>query len=327
MQMLKPWQKYVNSGKPLSAVFPDIRSQFPDLLNQYVWNGCVDWATIADFIRVRVLEGYPVEKYSRLSTFWAARKIYGDQIGDPTFVNKNQGTFESNGLEALIDYGPMLEQDDPEDAETDPTKYNWIEEYQLQPPDKWIASEKLKWEQVYQIDTTNPDQKLSDTLDALAQGNAVLTSMYVFDSIFNVGSNGIVPDPPDGTQLKEAHEVNMVDPDMTTERLWFKNSWGKGWGQNGDGSISFDYFKKYAFDLFVIVPLKTQPAPAPQPIPQPVKQYPSDIVNTQWQPSAEWTLDNKVMFQYANSLFQPDQPISRGQFAASLMNLYKLFKN
>jgi hypothetical protein len=253
------WQPYKNSGKPLAATFPPLLQSFRDHIgNQEVWNGCTAWATMADFIRVRVAEGYPREQYSRLAEFWMSRKLYGQQIGDPSYITKNGGVYEDNALETLIDYGPMLAQYDP-----DTWGNNWVQEYQLQPPDKWMANEKLSWDQVYQIDTSNPDQKLADTLDALAQGYPVLTSMMVFGGIFNPPTTGYIPDPAPNEQNVGAHEVNVCEPNMSAQRLSFPNSWGPGWGDNGDGWISFDYFKKYAFSLFVIVPKVATPAPAP----------------------------------------------------------------
>jgi hypothetical protein len=263
------WQKYVNSGKPLPIVFPDLTLLFDQIIgSQYVWNGCTSWATIADFIRVRVAEGYPIENYSRLATFWMSRKLYGQMINDPSYANKNQGVLESNALESLIDFGPMLEQYDPDDAERDPTKYNWVQEYQLEPPDKWMANEKLSWNQVYQIDCSNPDQMLEDILDALANGHDVLASMTVFKSIFNVGPNGLVLEPTANDEVAGGHQLNLTNAIPGTQRIKFPNSWGPGWGENGNGYFSYDYIKKYTTALFVIVPL-TQPSPLPAPTPQP----------------------------------------------------------
>lgn len=256
-QLISKWQKYVNSGKSLPQTFPDLTPDFDQVIgNQYVWNGCTSWATMADFIRVRVAEGYPVEKYSRLALWWMARKYYGQMINDPNWVNENQGDIEDNVLQTLVDFGPMLDQYDPESAETDPTKYNWVQEYQLQPPDKWMANEKLQWSQVYQIDCTNEEQKLADVLDALANGHAVLASVTVFKSIFNA-PNGHVPMPGPDDQVDGGHEVNLTCPNPSTQEIKFPQSWGPEWGDNGNGYFSYDYLKKYATELFVIVPIIT----------------------------------------------------------------------
>ena len=290
------WQTYKNSGKPLPATFPPLLQSFHDLLgNQEVWEGCTAWATMADFIRVRVAEGYPREQYSRLAEFWMSRKLYGQQIGNPNYINENQGVYEDNALETLIDYGPMLEKYDP-----DTWGNNWVQEYQLHPPDKWMANEKLSWDQVYQIGTSNPVQKLADTLDALAQGYPVLTSMIVFNGIFNPPSTGYIPDPVPNEQNAGAHEVNICEPNMSAQRLSFPNSWGPGWGDNGDGWISFDYFKKYAFSLFVIVP-KTASNVTPKPQPSPeisayfahpsVKAGTNNVLTIIGQPGTHYTVE------------------------------------
>lgn len=54
---------------------------------------------------------------------------------------------------------------------------------------------------------------------------------------------------------------------------------------------------------------------------------PADVIGTQWQAVAEWAVNNHVMYDYGDGTFKPDQPITRGQMAASLMNLYNLSKH
>lgn len=54
---------------------------------------------------------------------------------------------------------------------------------------------------------------------------------------------------------------------------------------------------------------------------------PSDVKGTQWEEVVTWAVDNGVMFTYHDGTFKPDQPVSRGQVAASLENLYKLIKS
>jgi flagellum-specific peptidoglycan hydrolase FlgJ len=53
---------------------------------------------------------------------------------------------------------------------------------------------------------------------------------------------------------------------------------------------------------------------------------PKDTKGTQWETVATWAVENGVMFTYGDGTFKPDQPVSRGQVAASLYNLYKLLK-
>jgi len=76
-------------------------------------------------------------------------------------------------------------------------------------------------------------------------------------------------------------------------------------------------------DLLSQTATVTVTAPAPVPV---TPAGPSDVIGTQWQAVAEWAVNNHIMFDYHDGTFQPNQPITRGQMAASLMNLYNLLK-
>lgn len=54
------------------------------------------------------------------------------------------------------------------------------------------------------------------------------------------------------------------------------------------------------------------------------EQTPADVKGTQWEQVAAWAVQNGIMYTYADGTFRPDEPISRGQVASSLHNLYNL---
>jgi len=55
-------------------------------------------------------------------------------------------------------------------------------------------------------------------------------------------------------------------------------------------------------------------------------QTPADVKGTQWEAVANWAVQNGIMYTYTDGTFKPDEPISRGQVASSLRNLFNLLK-
>jgi C1A family cysteine protease len=68
--------------------------------------------------------------------------------------------------------------------------------------------------------------------------------------------------PNDGEFPSGAHALDFVDYDddyifpgglgYPNGAVFFRNSWGQGWGNNGYGSLPYAYVDAYAFDLFQI---------------------------------------------------------------------------
>lgn len=81
---------------------------------------------------------------------------------------------------------------------------------------------------------------------SLIQNGPFLMGMSCFYDIF-FPVNGFVKDPADGDRDYGGHAICVVGYDDRTQRIKFKNSWGKDWGQKGYGYISYNYFNKYAW--------------------------------------------------------------------------------
>lgn len=75
--------------------------------------------------------------------------------------------------------------------------------------------------------------------DALANGYAVTAGVAVFSSFF-YDRYGNIPYP--GNEYMEGgHAILLVGYDDATQRFKFRNSWGEEWGQNGYGTIPYEY--------------------------------------------------------------------------------------
>ena len=71
-----------------------------------------------------------------------------------------------------------------------------------------------------------------------------------FREIFYVGSDGIVAYPSNKNDMYGGHAVCAVGYDDERKLVKFKNSWGKGWGDNGYGYLPYSYIDDYLWDAW-----------------------------------------------------------------------------
>jgi len=110
---------------------------------------------------------------------------------------------------------------------------------------------------------------LADVLDALQQHPAIV-GLNWYDSFDGVGSDGYVSISP-GASIRGGHEVLCRGLDVSSQRLYFDNSWGPDWGDKGSFSMSYatlDRLLHEQGDATISLPLGTTPPP-PQPPPPP----------------------------------------------------------
>lgn len=109
---------------------------------------------------------------------------------------------------------------------------------------------------------------LEEILTALSK-QPIPIGIECFSEFETVGEDGIVPLPKDTNNSLGGHAICLVGYDDEKRLLKFKNSWGTGWGQNGYGYITYDYFSHIidawtCLDLVIIdgsVPVTPTPTP------------------------------------------------------------------
>jgi C1A family cysteine protease len=70
--------------------------------------------------------------------------------------------------------------------------------------------------------------------NALARGFPVVIGFDVYESFYNIGSNGIMPYPNTATEeLLGGHAVAIVGYNDNTSRFIVRNSWGTSWADRG----------------------------------------------------------------------------------------------
>lgn len=101
-------------------------------------------------------------------------------------------------------------------------------------------------------------RSLLEVKQAITMGFPVITGFTCFRSIFSsaVTRSGEVPDPIPGDSSAGGHctLIKGFDDDARGEAgaIGFANWWGREWGNNGFGTMSYDYWEKFARDSWVV---------------------------------------------------------------------------
>jgi len=99
----------------------------------------------------------------------------------------------------------------------------------------------------YRIDSGYWAPSLNEVVNALARGYCVQIGIQVYPSFESdaVATTGNIPMPSASdlaTGALGGHAVLVYGYDATQNTVFFRNSWGTGWGQQGNGTLPFEYF-------------------------------------------------------------------------------------
>ena len=157
-----------------------------------------------------------------------------------------QGDYFRNAVKAYCDYGAPLETDYPNDF-----SLTWEQFSKNEPPIE-VVNKALenRGGNYWRVDPT-----IENIKQAVFQNKApVLIGMGWYGNYQPV--DGKLP-PADFTNQVGGHAVTCVG--WTYKKLWFKNSWGAGWGDSGYFYIPFDEFDKYSlWDCWIVLDLEPQ---------------------------------------------------------------------
>jgi C1A family cysteine protease len=76
---------------------------------------------------------------------------------------------------------------------------------------------------------------------AISQMHLVVFGFSVYDSFYDVGSDGMVAMPDAGERQVGGHAVTIVGYDNVAARYVVQNSWGTGWGDGGFMHMPYAY--------------------------------------------------------------------------------------
>jgi hypothetical protein len=128
----------------------------------------------------------------------------------------------------------------------------------------------------YKISTFTAIPGIQDMKIAIVNNGPFVIGIVVFDSWYanNVHLTGDIQMPTaeevsiinDNPNAFGGHAICIVGYDDVTQRFKFKNSWGTDWGNDGYGTIPYDYLKDYGWDAWTTIDVVSPDIPQPKPL-------------------------------------------------------------
>ena len=149
---------------------------------------------------------------SRLFIYYEERVLIGT-------VTEDSGAYIRDGIKVLNKKGAPLESIWPYNTNRFATKPNVL---------AYTDAAKRK------AGTYEKVANFAGVKNALARGFPVVVGFDVYDSFYNIGSNGIMPYPNVNTEeLLGGHAVAIVGYNDNKGTFIVRNSWGTNWADNG----------------------------------------------------------------------------------------------
>ncbi len=107
----------------------------------------------------------------------------------------------------------------------------------------------------YRIWDPDPNKLVGQLKTSLVNGLPFAFGFSVYSSIWDpaVQRSGDIPFPKPGEALDGGHAVIAVGYDEGAGRFLIRNSWGSGWGQQGYGTLPYEYVSKQIADDFWVL--------------------------------------------------------------------------
>lgn len=218
------------TGLPLTV---DLRPQMPTpCFDQGQLGSCVSNATAGAVVFSQQKQGIPVVMPSRLFLYYWARAIESSIMSD-------SGCMVRDMFKAYNKRGVCPEDAWPYDISQFTVWPNWSDE---------VAAREHK---PISYARTDPTQ-LKTTL---AGGYPIVFGFTVYESFESneVATTGIMPMPQSNESVVGGHCVIMVGYQDTTSDYICRNSWGTGWGMNGNFLMPYEYISAgLASDFWVL---------------------------------------------------------------------------
>ena len=201
----------------------DLRASDTRIENQGAYGSCAAHAGTGEF---EYLENKVTKTYterSRMFLYKEARDLDGS-TGDV-------GTYLRSVAKVMADMGL------PPESIWPYTSSNLNAE-----PTTAVKNEAIKAhaDSYWRLDGGTHDQTILNIKAAIANnGLPVMFGCTVYSSIFNTGSDGMIPAP--GGSVAGGHAMLIVGYDDAKQRFLIKNSWGTSWGASGYGWLSYSY--------------------------------------------------------------------------------------
>jgi hypothetical protein len=143
-----------------------------------------------------------------------------------------QGDYLRNACKAVTKYGAPLEVDFPDSKEN-----SWEEYIQKRPSSEvYKKAEQYKGKSYFRVDDT-----LEAFRQSVFQNQSPIATGIRWNRAYRPNKEGRLPLPTGKKTL--GHAICCVG--WTDNKLWFRNSWGKNWGNEGYFNIPFIEFNEH----------------------------------------------------------------------------------
>jgi C1A family cysteine protease len=234
---------------PASA---DLRPLIKRVKNQGGLGSCVAHGTTSCFEATQIKLSGADFPGSRLEVYENGRILGGYYPGD-------NGCEVKNGVQATFKYGVAHE-----------NLWPYIESKFDDPIPENVAADAVKAKSLnyYLVDSASGyAATLTNIKNALGvTGLPVVFGTPVYNSIFNVGSDGMIP-MPSGASVG-GHCMLFVGYDDSKSAILTLNSWGTGWGMSGYGWLPYGYVTQGLVRDNWVIATESQLGPTP-PTPTP----------------------------------------------------------
>jgi hypothetical protein len=224
----------------------DLSAGMPEPGNQGPQGSCVAWSV-----------GYGLRGYYARAMGYAAdispSFIY-NQI-NPKRGECTTGTYISDGLDLLKNVGAVPLSSFPYDVD---------DCSRLPAPDLISTASYFRIESYRRLDI----DKIDDVKGELARRHPVVFGMSISERFLTLKAGEVYAPRPDDAD-KFGHAMVIVGYDESKQAFKFMNSWGRHWGDDGFGWITYDAFKAKTSRAFSMRPA-APPPPSSRPEPAPI---------------------------------------------------------
>lgn len=231
------------AGTPLRTAAPaprvDLRKFCSPIEDQQDLGSCTAQAVagLVEYFENRAAGAYL--DASRLFLYKVTRKLYRFE-GDT-------GAYIRGTIKALKIFGVC-----PEDYWPYATK-----EFDKEPtPFCYAFAQAYKAITYYRLWDPDPSKLVDQLRGSLSNQLPFAFGFSVYSSIWNpeVQRTGDIPVPKKGEHLEGGHAIMAVGYDDDARRFLIRNSWGPNWGDQGYGTLPYEYVEKgMADDFWVLV--------------------------------------------------------------------------